>query len=157
MTPAELRFVEDVGVFLEDLGTSRMTGRVWATLLLADEPSLTAADLADRLEVSAGSVSNATRLLLGLGMIERRRVPGDRKDHFSVHPDSYITLVRAREQSITRFSDLLAGGLRTVDDGTPAHRRLADFHRFYVWLADRFHHLIDEWQIEESARRQDEA
>jgi DNA-binding transcriptional regulator GbsR (MarR family) len=145
MSPEELQFVEDVGALLENLGSTRMAGRVWGTLVLSEEPELTAADLAERLGTSAGSISTATRALLAFGMIERRRRPGDRKDYFAIRPDSYVGLVRRREQAIVAFADLARRGREIAGDRPLARRRLEEFEEFYTWLSDRFHHLIEEW------------
>jgi DNA-binding transcriptional regulator GbsR (MarR family) len=145
VSPEELRYVEDIGGFLESLGSSRMAGRVWGTLLISDQQELSAADLAEELGASAGSISTATRALLGFGMIDRRRRPGDRKDYFAVRPDSYITLIRRREHLIESFTDLTQRGLSIVGDREVPRQRLSEFAEFYAWLADRFHGLLDEW------------
>ncbi len=148
MSPEELRYVEDLGGFMESLGSSRMAGRVWGTLLISDQPEMSAAEIAEELGASAGSISTATRSLIGFGMLERRRRPGDRKDYFAVGPDSYITLIRRREHAIEIFSDLIRRGLTIVEDRELPRRRLAEFQDFYVWLSDRFHQLIEEWHRE---------
>ena len=152
MSPEELRYVEDIGGYMEALGSTRMAGRVWGTLLITDEPELSAADIAEELGASAGSISTATRALLALGMIERRRRPGDRKDYFAVRPDSYVTLVRRREHVIETFTDLTRRGLALVGDREVARRRLSEFAEFYTWLSDRFHGLLNEWYRERSNR-----
>ena len=150
MNDEELRYVEDIGGYMESLGSTRMAGRVWGALLITDEPELSAADLADQLGASAGSISTATRALLALGMIERRRRPGDRKDYFAVRPDSYLTLIRRREHVIEVFTDLIRRGLTIVGDADLPRRRLTEFDEFYTWLSDRFHHLIEEWYHQRS-------
>jgi DNA-binding transcriptional regulator GbsR (MarR family) len=156
MSPDELRYVEDIGGFMEALGVTRMAGRVWGTLLISDAPEMAAADIAEELGASAGSISTATRTLLGLGMIERRRRPGDRKDYFAIRPDSYITLIRRREHIIEMFTDMTRRGLALVGDRDLARRRLTEFVEFYTWLSDRFHGLLNEWYRERSTRSEDE-
>jgi DNA-binding transcriptional regulator GbsR (MarR family) len=152
MTPEELAYVEDLGGFMESLGSSRMAGRVWGTLLISDEPEQSAAELSEALGASAGSISSATRSLIGFGMVERRRRPGDRKDYFAVRPDSYITLIRRREHAIEIFSDLIHRGLDMVGERELPRQRLTEFMEFYNWLSDRFHRLLNEW-YEERGRR----
>ena len=84
VTALELQFAEDMGLFFESGGVSRMAGRVWAMLLAMDEPHLSAIDLQDALGASAGSISGATRALLDLGLIERVNVRGERRDYFAL-------------------------------------------------------------------------
>jgi len=151
MSPDELRYVEDLGAWMEGLGSSRMGGRVWGTLLLSDATEMSGPEIAEELEVSAGSISAATRALVSLGMIERRRIPGDRKDYFAIRPDSYITLIRRREHVIEIFTDLVRRGLRIAEGRPVPTERLEEFLEFYVWLSDRFHKLIDEWFEERSS------
>ena len=152
MSPEELQYVEDFGAYMEALGASRMAGRVWGTLVITEEPELTAAEIAEELGASAGSISTATRLLIGYGMIDRRRQPGERKDYFAVRPDSYITLLRRREHAIEMFTDLIRRGQRLVGDRELASQRLNEFEEFYIWLSDRFHLLINQWHEERSHR-----
>ncbi len=156
MSPEELQYVEDYGNYMEALGASRMAGRVWGTLIISEEPELSAAQIAEELGASAGSISAATRSLIGYGMIERRRQPGERKDYFAVRPDSYITVIRRREHAIEMFTDLIRRGLRLVGDRELPRRRLSEFEEFYVWLSDRFHRLINEWHEEQSRRTENE-
>ena len=71
------RFVEELGVLLElEAGAPRMVGRVLGWLLVCEPPEQSAAELAERLQASRGSISAATRLLLRMGMIERVRTRG---------------------------------------------------------------------------------
>ena len=83
MTALELQFAEDMGQFFENGGLARMAGRVWAMLLVSNEPHLSAAELQEALGASAGSISNATRGLLDLGLIEQVNVRGERRDYFA--------------------------------------------------------------------------
>jgi len=152
VSPEELQYVEDFGAYMEALGASRMAGRVWGTLIISEEAEMTAAQIAEELGASAGSISSATRSLIGFGMVDRRRRPGDRKDYFAVRPDSYITLLRRREHAIEMFTDLIRRGLLLVGDRELPNRRLSEFEEFYIWLSDRFHLLINEWHEERSHR-----
>jgi DNA-binding transcriptional regulator GbsR (MarR family) len=155
VTREELAYVEDLGSYTESLGSSRMAGRVWGALLISDEPEMSAAELAAALGASAGSISTATRALIGFGMIERRRRPGDRKDYFAIRPDSYITLVRRREHAVEVFSDLIHRGLGIVGDRALPRQRLTEFMEFYNWLSDRLHRLLTEWYAERERRSEE--
>ena len=60
-----LQYVEDVGLAFESFGGCRMMGRVLGWLLVADPPHQTFAEIADALGKSKGSISHATRALIG--------------------------------------------------------------------------------------------
>src|SRR5664280_2152746 len=88
--PAIERFVEELGVLLElEAGTPRMVGRTLGWLLVCDPPEQSAAELAQMLQASKGSISTATRLLLRMGFIERARFRGERFDRFRAQPEAW--------------------------------------------------------------------
>lgn len=65
-----------------------MVGRALGWLLVCEPPEQSAAELAETLQASKGSISTATRVLLRLGFIERveeyladRRRAGGQREH----------------------------------------------------------------------------
>jgi DNA-binding transcriptional regulator GbsR (MarR family) len=63
LTPAQSRFIEEMGQFLGGYGMTPMAGRMWGWLLLCDPPEQTAAQIAEALGASRGAVSGAARIL----------------------------------------------------------------------------------------------
>jgi len=116
-------------------GSPPMAGRVWAGLLVAAEPYLSAAELAEKLEVSAGSISMATRFLIRLGLIERIRLPGERRDHFAARPGAIADLVRWRLERLSATEDVAARALTEFGDRPLARERLTEIHDVYAWYA----------------------
>ena len=57
-----------------------MPARVFAALLATDSGRLTAAELAELLQISPAAVSGAVRYLTQVGMVHREREPGSRRD-----------------------------------------------------------------------------
>src|SRR5947209_18749576 len=95
-------FIERMGLASESDGLSRIAGRLFGALLLADEPrSLDA--LAEQLGVSKASVSTEARRLLDRGVAERIGKPGDRRDYYALTPDFFAQIVRVR---LSRWSGL---------------------------------------------------
>src|SRR5580693_10368182 len=93
------RFIESLGMQLElEAGAPRMVGRVLGWLLVCDPPEQSAAELAERLQASKGSISTATRLLLRMGMIERVRLRGERFDRFIARPEAWDEYLWREEQ-----------------------------------------------------------
>jgi hypothetical protein len=146
--PAEdrdIQFAEDLGTWFERVGGSRMAGRVWGCLLTAEEDFLSASDLSERLGASAGAISGATRDLIGFGLIERRRTPGERKDYFAIRKGSYLELVRRRFQAIAETARLGERGLHEFADRPAAAARFREMHDFYDWLAPHFQAILEQW------------
>jgi DNA-binding transcriptional regulator GbsR (MarR family) len=65
---AHLLVADEVGTLMEFWGFKRVLGRVWTSLYLADTP-LTAAQIADRLSLSASAVSTALTELRRWGVV----------------------------------------------------------------------------------------
>ena len=70
------------------MGMPRMAGRLWAYLAICDPPEQTAAQIAERLQASRGSVSGMARLLEHVGLIRRVTHPGDRRESLRARPRS---------------------------------------------------------------------
>ena len=59
---------------------SRLGGaQLWALAEIASAPQLTIGDLAGRMAIHVSTASNLVRRLEGLGLVARRREPGDRR------------------------------------------------------------------------------
>ena len=63
MTHDEAAFVEEMGQYLASYGMTPMAGRMWGWLLICEPPEQTAAEIAEALQASRGSVSGTARLL----------------------------------------------------------------------------------------------
>lgn len=119
-------WAEAFALILERGGLPRMAGRVFAHLLVADPPERSAAQLAADVRASRGSISTITRLLVGAGLIERRRHPGVRFDEYRVAPQAAESLVDAQLAWVRRLNQTAAAGLPLIADRAPgAGERLA--------------------------------
>lgn len=144
----ELQFVEEMGALFEQGGSTRMAGRVWAYLLIADAEQVSSSDLAEALDASGSSISTATRLLETFEMIDRIRMPGDRKDYFTIHHGAVLNLVRQRFDAVIRFRELSIRALRTFADREIARPHLEELHEVYTWFGRELPALIDRFQLE---------
>jgi DNA-binding MarR family transcriptional regulator len=126
-------------------GLPRMTGRVLAWLLVCEPVEQTAAQLAEALDASRGSISGATGMLVRAGLVDRLHVRGERADRFRVRPEAWDEQVR--DQGATEARALLARGLEALANEPAARRaRLEDMDAFYAWWESRVPALWDEWQ-----------
>jgi hypothetical protein len=126
-------------------GIPRMTGRVLAWLLVCEPPEQTAAQLAEALDASRGSISGATGMLVRAHLVDRLHVRGERADRFRLRPGAWDEQVR--EQGATEARALFAQGLEALA-GEPASRRvrLEELDALYEWYQSRMPALFDEWQ-----------
>ena len=97
MWQSELIASDAIGRLMELWGFKRSMGRVWTVLYLADEP-LTASDLRERLQLSAGAVSMTLKELGRWGTIRKVWIQGQRKDHFAAEGDLWKMISRVFRQ-----------------------------------------------------------
>jgi DNA-binding transcriptional regulator GbsR (MarR family) len=145
------RFIERFAGVLVDGGVPRMPARVFALLLASDEGRMTAAELAERLQVSPAAVSGAVRYLIQTSLIERVREPGSRRDVYRLGDDPWYEAIYRREPLLTRWQRALAEGVEAVGPDTPAGRRLTDSAEFFGFLQQELPALLARWR--ESSRR----
>jgi DNA-binding MarR family transcriptional regulator len=139
------RFVDATGTWAaKTYGLPQMTGRVLAWLLVCDPAEQTAAQLAEELNASKGSISGATNMLVRMKLVERLHVRGERADRFRIRPEAWDDQVR--DQGIEEVRALLALGLDALAGETAVRRaRLDELDTFYAWWESRMPVLYEEW------------
>jgi DNA-binding transcriptional regulator GbsR (MarR family) len=142
---AVARFVEQFSALLSDGGMARMPARVFARVLAEDSGQLTAAELADTLDVSPAAVSGAVRYLTHVGMLVRTREPGARRDVFRVHADVWGEMYEQQAMQLRRYADAADEGARALGDG-PAARRLAETRDYFAFMQTELPALIRRWR-----------
>src|SRR5512144_535093 len=90
----EMHFVEDIGLFFEQIGMPRMAGRILGVLLISDPPAQSITDLAEKLKASKSSISIMARLLVENGLIERVASPVPRRDYYRFKPGGWTLYMR---------------------------------------------------------------
>ncbi len=136
---------ERLALTLTEGGLQRMAARTLAFFLFTDQDSVTAGEIAERLEASAGSVSGAIKSLLAVGLIERLPSPGSRREHYRLRDDAWATLFTSQNTVIQAMLQAAAAAIATTDEGDPAHQRLARMHAFYDFLLGELPALLDRW------------
>ena len=139
-------FVEDFGVMVERLGATRMLGRVWGALMVADPPEMTAEELARLLQASRGSISQATRQLVDLGIVQRFRKTGTRRDGFRIRPHAWQDAMRRSELSTVAMQQLFRRGLAAMAGSSPEARRpLEESLAFTEFWLKELAAIFDRW------------
>ena len=137
------RFIEQKGMEYQAEGLPRIAGRLLGLMLIEDGP-FEFGCLAERLNVSRGSVSTNTRLLESLGVIERVSKPGERGDFFQLSTDPYVSLLGGINLRLKRA----LANAKKAQNGLPktmknAQGRLAGLETFYQGFIENNERLIE--------------
>ncbi len=123
ITAQQRDFIDDFAALWERFAINPTQGRVLALLYIADRPELTAAEIAEALGISRGSVSQITRQLIQFHMVQRISRPGDRRDYFRVSGNPFGEAARAERAQIGTFIDLFQRGLNLHNTSPPERKR----------------------------------
>jgi hypothetical protein len=151
-------YIEKWGLLFEQLGATRMAGRVIGWLLICDPPHRTAAQIAIATGASAASVSTATRWLTQAAMVERVGMPGERSVFFRIAPGMWARLMRIRLGRISSMEALAEEGLLIVGPREDEQGdRLREIRSYSSFMERELPALLSrweqEWEREKRARR----
>ncbi len=152
---AVARFVERFAAILQDSGVPPMPARVFVALLSTDSGSLTAAQLAERLQASPAAISGAVRYLVQVSLIGREREPGSRRDRYRVWDDAWYEATLRREHLLARWEESAREGIEVLGAGTPAGQRMAESQAFFAFLRREMPAVLERWREEHDANRQE--
>lgn len=116
-------FIDDFVALWDQFGGNSAQGRVLALLYVSEHAELTATDIVEALGISRGSVSQTTRQLVQLRLIQRVSKPGDRRDYYRVDPNAWSEAARAERTRIGPFLNVLQRGLRIHNTSPPERQR----------------------------------
>ena len=140
---------EQLALLLTDHGLQRMTARVLATLLFTEQPTMTMAELGDRLQASSGAISGAIKMLTAVGVVERAAVPASRRDHYRLRDDAWAVLYTNQNAVISAMQAAADSGIAATRKGSLSRRRLTQMRDFYAFLLDEIPAVLDRWQQQE--------
>ena len=146
------RFIERFASVLVEGGVPRMPARVFSALLSTDDGRLTAAELAERLQISAAAVSGAVRYLEQVSLVGREREPGSRRDRYVIQDDLWYEAILRREQLLTRWERALNEGVDALGAGSPAGRRLENSVAFFEFLQAEMPAMLERWRASAGSR-----
>jgi DNA-binding transcriptional regulator GbsR (MarR family) len=149
----QMQFVERVALTYERSGLPRIAGRILGWLLICDPPAQTAGELAAALDVSKGSISTMTRMLITMGLIEHTSRRGDRRDYFHIPAQLWVDVLRKQFAQLAVFRQLAESGLETLKDSPAASRdRLEVMRDLYGFFERELPGLIERWEAEQRER-----
>ena len=147
MFTPERRYAEEFAIGLEGMGMPRAYGKLLGWLLVCDPPQQSSAELAGALDLSKGSVSAGTRLLVNAGLIRRVAAPGQRGNAYEVTPNAMIKAVQ--NNPYQAFLDLLERGLGVVGgDDLERGARLRHSRDFMAFVVREMPLLVARFEAE---------
>jgi len=148
---------EQAAAMLTAAGMARMPARVMMALVGSPDEGYTAAELSERLGVSAAAVSGAVRYLTSMRLIHRISRPGDRRDRYDLSGDAWHGMMTANAplySNLAGFMDEIADENADAPLSVERAREVADFLRY---LAARMPELVVEWHEQRETGRQPRA
>lgn len=141
--PASSRFVEELGLLAEDNGwMPRTAGRTLGLLLVAGRP-LSQPEICTELQISTGSVSTVTRLLIEKRLIRRVAHAGERKVLFEVPEDVWTAMEEDGQRVVRRYRALADSTLASLgSDRGAAHESLTRMSRYFQIVDDRMQAVL---------------
>ncbi|MER6173999.1 MarR family transcriptional regulator [Streptosporangium sp. NPDC001681] len=141
------QFVERLSRMLADWGFPPMAGRVLVTLSVAEEDTLSAPDLAERLDVSPAAISGAVRYLVQLGMVARDPVPGSRRDVYRLVHDSWWEVALTKVGLYKTLADMVDEGIEALGGPqTHAGQTMTELRDFYLFMHREIPMLHEKWR-----------
>ncbi|MFB7472961.1 helix-turn-helix domain-containing protein [Kitasatospora sp. NPDC056184] len=139
-------FTEAFTTLLAQSGLPKMEARVLAAVFTTDAGALTAADLVQRLRVSAASVSHAVGFLEQQGLLRRERVPGERRERYVMDDEIWLrSLLGAAEMNET-LAGMARRGADVLGADTPAGGRFASSAELFVLIGESMRELLERCQ-----------
>ncbi|WP_431932578.1 GbsR/MarR family transcriptional regulator [Nonomuraea jabiensis] len=147
-------FRERFAQIMVEYGMPRMASRVYAALLVTDSGKLSAAELAEQLEVGASAISGAVKYLVQVRLVERGREPGTRHDFCRIHEHTWSHFVSQSDPMLARVQVGAHEGIALLGLDTPAGRRLDETHRFFAFIREEINQSMAKWRRLQEAERE---
>ncbi|NRQ40952.1 MarR family transcriptional regulator, partial [Nonomuraea sp. NN258] len=145
-------FTDSFTALLERQGLPKMMAKVLACLYITDSGTLTAAELVQRLRVSAASISHAVAFLEQQGMLKRERPSGGRRERYVLDDGIWLRSILASLRMNEALVDASRRGSEILGAGTPAGARFESSAQLLLLVTEAFHQVIDQWQQTQPVR-----
>lgn len=141
-TDARTRFVDDLGMHFEAVGSTRMTGRMIGWLTVCEPAHQSSEELASALQISSGGVSTTARALMSMGFVERVRMPRDRRAYYRLRPHAWTASIRQSAATTSHLKQLAAGALDTFATRDPRDDRLREMYELFDFFEREWPDLL---------------
>lgn len=141
---------EQAAAMITAAGMPRMPARVLMALVAAPAGGYTAAELAERLDVSAAAVSGAVRYLQD-AHFARRLPSAGRRDRYDLVAESFHSVVIGNLPVYLRMADYVERIAAEAGDEPAVTERADEMSGFLRFMAERMPQLVDEWMAQREA------
>jgi DNA-binding MarR family transcriptional regulator len=145
------QFVERFAGVLANSGVPTMSARVMGAMLVSPTGTMTAAELAESLQISQPAVSGAVRQLLQVSFISRERLPGSRKDHYRIREDVFAAILERRNLALSEWESTSRSGAALFGEDSPVGQRLTEAADFFAFIHADLDQLIKVRRSEHSS------
>jgi predicted transcriptional regulator len=149
LSPAQRRFVDDIGQAFARYGLPLTIGRVFGLLLINNEP-LSLDDMAAQLQVSKTATSVAARDLERIGAVRRLATPGSRRIVYEAD-DTMEPIIEAQFARMRHMLMLLQRSDGILPPGR-AMQRLRNLQELYEFSLRESVRILERWR-ERTVRR----
>ncbi len=151
----EMHFIEDIGLFFEQMGMPRIAGRILGVLLISDPPAQSITEISEKLKTSKSSVSIMARLLVEDGLIERVASPIPRRDFYRFKRGGWVLYMRQWLGLMAALHQITERGLALLAARPSEQKeRLQEAHDLFSFVEERFPLLLA--SLEEQRKIQQE-
>lgn len=149
----EKHFIEDTGLFFEQLGMPRMAGRILGALLIADQPAQSITNIAQILNASKSSISIMARFLMENGLIERVPSPMPRRDYYRFKPGGWIQYMRNWLELWAALHQITERGISLLNQkGARDTDRLLEAHDLFSLMESELPLILEKLEDERQRR-----
>lgn len=141
----EIHFIEDIGLYFEQMGLPRMAGRILGALLISDPPHQSISEIGERLHSSKSSISIMARLLMERGLIERVASPVPRRDYYRFKRGGWIVYMRQWLGLMSGLHQITERGLALLTDKPDElKQRLQEAHDLFSNIEQEFPPILEQ-------------
>lgn len=137
-------FVSRMGQSTEQDGFTRIAGRLFGYLLLAEQPC-SIQQLATALKVSKASISTDARRWLEHGILERVPKAEDRRDYYIIAPDFFRRLMQYRLERWENAHGAVAEALVRIHPSPVVAERLAYMDEVNRFVIEHLRQNLADW------------
>jgi DNA-binding transcriptional regulator GbsR (MarR family) len=139
--------VEKSGVLMEQMGFTRMIGRVLGYLFIAEPPHKTFNEIQEYLQASKSSISTSLQFLANQGLVVYFTAPGDRRRYFKLNAESWTDLIKRDISQLTNSRKLILACLAVRSaEYTQFNQALLEITELYTFLEKELPALLDRWE-----------
>lgn len=141
-------FAEQLALIYERVGLPRMAGRILGWLLVFEPDQPTLEELAGAVHGSKASMSTMTRLLQTMGIAQRHRRPGEKRDRIGIRQDVWSELSRREVAMARSIRELCDRTLASLPARSEAKERLWGYRAQYAFLEEELPRIFERFRAQ---------